>query len=300
MAGSFVDRCWDLSLKLDWNDLRVFLALERGASARAAAAQLGTSHSTVLRRLQALEDAFNAQLFDRTPEGFALTGPGERLLAKAQQIEAEVFEVQREITGSDIELEGAVKLTAPPAVLKYLLLPILAEFQETYPKIELEVASTDSFADLDRRDADLAIRFSHSPDEHLVGRRLPEFHDAIYVSNDADPNDPSLGWIGWPDQHRFHNRIASTPFSDRPVAWRLPGLELQAEAARQGRGIGLLPCIMGDQDPELRRVNADFTQPTLPAWLLQHPDLRRLERVRVFADFIFKEITRLRDKVSGR
>ncbi|SHG83628.1 LysR family transcriptional regulator [Marivita hallyeonensis] len=287
-------------MKLDWNDLRVFLALERGASARAAAAQLGTSHSTVLRRLQALEDALNAQLFDRTPEGFVLTGPGERLLVKAQQIEAEVFDVQREIAGSDIELEGPVKLTAPPAVLKYLLLPMLAEFQERYPGIDLEVASTDSFADLDRRDADLAIRFSNSPDEHLVGRRLPEFHDAIYVSKDADPSDLSLGWVGWPDRRRFQERIASTPYSDRPIAWQLPGLELQAEAVRQGRGIGLLPCIMGDQDQKMKRMDADFTQPTLPAWLLQHQDLRRLERVRVFADFIFRRITTLKDKVSGR
>ncbi len=287
-------------MKLDWNDLRVFLALERGATARAAAVQLGTSHSTVLRRLQALEDALNAQLFDRTPEGFALTGPGERLLAKAQQIEAEVFEVQREIIGSDVELEGPVKLTAPPAVLKYLLLPMLAEFQKTYPKIELEVASTDGFADLDRRDADLAIRFSKSPDEHLVGRRLPEFHDAIYVSKDADPSDPSLGWIGWPDGRKFQERVASTPFSGRPIVWQLPGLELQAEAVRQGQGIGLLPCIMGDRDPEMRRMDGDFTQPTLPAWLLQHPDLRRLERVRVFSDFIFKRVTTLKDEVSGR
>lgn len=276
-------------MALDWNDLKVFLALERGGSARTAAARLGTSHSTVLRRLQALEDALGAQVFDRTPDGLVLTGPGARLLVKAQQIEAEVFEVERDVLGADIRLQGPVRLTVPPPVAKYLLLPHLARFRRDYPEIDLEVVATYGYSDLGRRDADVAIRFAEAPDDHLVGRQLPRFRDAVYASPAYVEAHSEVGegsnavWIGWPDAQRFSKRISQTAFASHPVAWRLPGLELQAEAARQGLGMALLPCIMGDRDPSLTRVPGTATYDTLPAWLLTHPDLRRMERVRVFA-----------------
>lgn len=292
-------------MALDWNDLKVFLALERGGSARAAATRLGTSHSTVLRRLQTLEDALGAKVFDRTPDGLILTGPGARLLVKAQQIEAEVIEVERDVLGADIRLQGPIRLTLPPPVAKYLLLPHLARFRKDYPEIELEVIATYSYSDLGRRDADIAIRFSEAPDDHLVGRQLPQFRDAVFASHAyVDANcrmgaNVNAAWIGWPEVGRFANRISRTAFASHPIAWHLPGLELQAEAARQGLGMALLPCIMGDKDPSLTRVPGTDTYDTLPAWLLTHPDLRRMERVRVFARMIAKSVSDQRDFVSG-
>jgi DNA-binding transcriptional LysR family regulator len=292
-------------MALDWNDLKVFLALERGGSARAAATRLGTSHSTVLRRLQTLEDALGTKVFDRTPDGLILTGPGARLLVKAQQIEAEVFEVERDVLGADIRMQGPIRLTLPPPVAKYLLLPHLARFRKDYPEIELEVIATYGYSDLGRRDADIAIRFSGAPDDHLVGRQLPQFRDAVFASHAyVDANcrmeaNLNAAWIGWPEVARFADRIAPTAFASHPVAWRLPGLELQAEAARQGLGMALLPCIMGDKDPSLRRVPGTGTYDTLPAWLLTHPDLRRMERVRVFARMIAQSASADSDFVSG-
>lgn len=292
-------------MAFDWNDLKVFLALERGGSGRAAAAQLGTSHSTVLRRLNTLEDALGAKLFDRTPDGLVLTAPGARLLVKAQQIEAEVFEVARDVLGADIRLQGPIRLTVPPPVVRYLLLPHLARFRIDYPEIELEVVATYSYSDLGRRDADVAIRFSAAPDAHLVGRRLPPFRDAIYatpayIETHMRPEVPKgPAWIGWPDAARFKDRISGTSFAKYPVAWSLPGLELQAQAARQGLGMALLPCIMGDADPTLARVPDTGTYDTLPAWLLTHPDLRRMERVRVFAQMLAKAIAKEKAFVGG-
>lgn len=292
-------------MDLDWNDLRVFLALERGGSARAAAAQTGSSHSTVLRRLQALEEALGTRVFDRTPDGLVLTGPGARLLVKAQQIEADVLEVERDVRGADIRLQGPIRLTVPPPVAKYLLLPYLARFRDNYPDIHLEVVATYTFSDLDRRDADVAIRFSEAPDEHLVGRRLPRFCDAVYASrNYVEANFGSgagadAAWIGWPDARRFLDRVSGTAFGRHKIAWQLPSLELQAEAARQGHGMALLPCIMGDPDPALVRVPGSETYDTLPAWLLTHPDLRRLERVRVFAGIIANAVAEQSDRACG-
>jgi DNA-binding transcriptional LysR family regulator len=281
-----------LAMAVDWNDLKVFLALERGGTARAAAQRLKVGHSTVLRRLQMLERALGATLFDRTPEGLLLTTTGARLLAKAEQIEADMFDVERDVLGADVRLQGPIRLTVPPPVAKYLLLPYLAQFRRDYPDIDLEVIATYGYSDLGRRDADIAIRFSGSPDDNLVGRPLPQFRDAIFAAPDYAASRfsvsgfPDAAWVGWPDVAGFSRRIAQTVFADIPVTWRLPGLELQAAAAREGMGMALLPCIMGDRDPGLVRVPGSTTYDTLPAWLLFHPDLRRMERVRVFARMI--------------
>jgi len=292
-------------MALDWNDLKVFLALARGGSARTAAARLGTSHSTVLRRLQALENALGAGMFGRTPDGLVLTGPGARLLIKAQQIEAEAFEVERDVLGADIRLQGPIRLTVPPPVAKYLLLPHLARFRRDYPEIDLEVVATYDYSDLGRRDADVAIRFAEAPEDHLFGRRLPRFRDAVYASpayveeHFHAGESSGAAWIGWPDAQRFSHRIMPTGYGALQVAWRLPDLELQAEAARQGLGMALLPCIMGDRDPSLVRVPGTATYDTLPAWLLTHPDLRRMERVRVFARMLIAAVADESAFVSG-
>lgn len=292
-------------MAMDWNDLKVFLALERCGSARAAAAQLGTSHSTVLRRLHVLEQALRAQLFDRTPDGLAISPSGARLLVKAQQIEAEVFEVEREVLGADIRLQGPIRLTVPPPVMQYLLMPHLTQFRKDYPEIDLEIIATYRYSDLSRRDADVAIRFSEAPDDYLVGRRLPTFRDAIYAApsyvdqvNAADFKD-GPEWIGWSNAVKFTQRISKTIFATNPVCWHLPSLALQAEAARQGLGMALLPCIVGDRDPLLTRMPGTSTYDTLPAWLLTHPDLRRMERVRIFARLLSDFVSREKHFVSG-
>lgn len=294
-----------IPVQMDWNDLKVFLALERGGSARAASAQLGSSHSTVLRRLQVLEHALGVQLFDRTPEGLILTEPGIRLLHKAEQIEADVLEAERDVRGADIQLQGSIRLTAPPAVLQFVLMPYLAEFRSTYPAIDLDIVASNQFADLDRRDADVAIRFSADPGEHLVGRRLPAFRDAVYatpayVAAHFPAGSPTTAqWIGWVDKTRFAARISASGLKDQPVAWRLPGMALQAEAARQNHGMVLLPCIMGDADDQLVRVPGTATVSNLPAWMLTHPGLRRMERVRVFARMMTTRLEEERERLAG-
>lgn len=289
----------------DWNDLQVFLALEREGTARAAAARLKVSHSTVSRRLDALETRFGTKLFDRTPDGFLVTASGARILARAQQIEAEMLELERSVIGDDIRLQGEIRLTAPPPVVEFLLFPILKAFRDMYPLISIRVVSTYGYADLSRRDADIAIRFSEKPDDYLVGRRLPEFRDSIYATPEyiaahwRDGEAVTAAWVGWTNETGFASHAGKTPFSNAPVAWRLPSLHLQAEAACQGLGMASLPALMGDANPRLRRVPGAGLQSGRPAWLLTHPDLRRMERVRVFAKFLAEAIFERSDAIGG-
>lgn len=289
----------------DWNDLQIFLALEREGTARAAASRLKISHSTVSRRVDAMETRFGAKLFDRTPEGFVVNASGARILGRAQQIEAEMLELERSVIGDDVRLQGDIRLTAPPPVVEFLLLPILKAFREKYPLISIRVVSTYNYSDLSRRDADIAIRFSDAPDDYLVGRRLPEFRDSIYATpeyiaahwREAKPVDPA--WVGWMNEAAFSDHMKKTPFSKARVAWRMPSLHQQAAAAAHGFGMVSLPVLMGDANPKLERVPGAGLQSGRPAWLLTHPDLRRMERVRVFAKFLAEALVAQADAIGG-
>ena len=289
----------------DWNDLQVFLAIDRGRTAREAAERLNCSHSTVLRRLDAFEQRIGSRLFDRTPDGFQITDAGGLIRGRAQQIEAEMLELERMVGGNDVQLKGPIRLTVPPPVAQYLLLPMLVEFKERYPMIEIELVSTFAYTDLSRRDADIAIRFTNSPDEHLIGRKLPAFKDAIYASpayikrhfKKNKPADPR--WIGWSDTTFFKTRVKKTPFAKSAIDWTMPSMSLQVEAACQGMGIALLPAIVGERHKQLKRVPNSGTYSGRPAWIMRHPDLRRLERARVFTDFITEEILKYETLLSG-
>lgn len=282
-------------MTVNWNDLQYFLAVDRTGSVRKAAERLKCSHSTVSRRLEALEYRLKARLFDRTPEGFVLTDAGAAIVAKATQIEAEMLDLQRSISGTDVRLEGPIRLTLPPPIAEYLILPIVDRFCERHPAIEIEIVSTYAFSDLTRRDADIAIRFSQQPSDHLIGRRLPAFVESVFASPDyvgRIESEPSLtpSWIGWSDAAAFKRRIAHTSYARAPVKWIMPDLNLQTAAARKGLGIALLPCLIGDNDPQLKRIPGAPLSEGLPAWVLTHPDLRRMERVRIFSQFLVENI----------
>lgn len=295
-------------MNFDWNDLQFFLALEREGTARAAAIKLKTSHSTVMRRLQQLEDVFGSILFDRTPDGFVITQAGAKILDKAQLVEADIMQMTKDVAGSDIKLEGPIRLTVPPPLIEHMLLPCMNAFRLKYPQIDLEIVATYQVSDLDRRDADIAIRFSNQPDEHLVGRLLPNFKDSIYATHryvedhnfTSEPSNLAQPeWIGWPEKKSFARRIKPTPFADASITWELPTIGIQLEAAKQGLGIALLPCNIGDKSCDLVRVPKAEIYPTRAAWILMHPNVRKLERVRVFSRYLTNAILAEKDLIEG-
>ena len=160
---------------MDWNDLKVLLALSRQGSARAAAKYLGVSNSTVTRRLDELEESLHTRLFDRTPDGYRLTGAGEELLPMAEHVEELVSGAERKVTGEDQHLEGTIRVTMPNVGGMGFMMERIGEFASTYPGIELEFLPSFEMLDLSRREADIAIRgfpVGVRPPEQLVGRYL--------------------------------------------------------------------------------------------------------------------------------
>lgn len=289
----------------EWDDLRIFLAILRGRSVRSAAKQLNVSHSTVSRRLQAMEDQLGIKLFVRRPEGFVLTDIGEALVERAERVESEILSMEREVFGRDARLAGLVRISTPPLLAQDLLMPILAEITALYPQIELEVDATFEVADLRRRNADIAIRFQVQPDDSLVAHRLPDFANTIYATqNYVDTHsftggNPTAEWIALGGKGVLAHWRDDSPFSGCKVSHVISDMQAQQSAVKAGMGIAYLNCFAADTEPELVRLADPKVAHSLPTWALTHPDLVATERVRVCVRFLVEAIFEREDQIRG-
>lgn len=290
---------------MQWDDWRFFLALVRKGSVRAAAGHLGVSHSTVLHRIEGLERELGLALFERQPEGFAPTGAASELLQFALRIEAEMEGLERAVAGRDRTLSGVLRVTMADLLATRFLVPVLARFAAAYPGIELELLLTYEHLNLTRREADVALRLTHRPPEDLIGRRLCNCAKAVYAARhlvgkqDPAAPDTTLTWIGWQDLVPFPDWVKESPYPHLPVRHQLNNALLQVEGAKAGLGLALIPCFLGDAEPELARLPPGHPIPGYDVWLLTHRDLRRTARVRAFLDFLADALVPLRPVLMG-
>ncbi|MEP3275307.1 MAG: LysR family transcriptional regulator [Stappiaceae bacterium] len=299
---------WQMGEAMNWDDLKIFLALAREQSVRGAGALLKVSHSTVARRIEEFENSLGVRLFDRTPGGYVLTKAGEDIRTSAERMEEEAEALQRLVLGKDKALAGEIRLTLPDAIAVYLLMPDLARFTQQFPDVDLSVHMSYEVVDLSKREADVAIRFygvGKSPPEHLIGRKIGSSHDAVYAHADYLErtdfyNQPgNAHWVGWGDPERFPKWVLISRYPETPTRGNFESVILQALAARNGMGIAVLPCFIGDCISELTRVCEPTPEPTFDIWLLSHPDLRDTARLRVFRDFIAEAFRRHSAAFSG-
>ena len=289
---------------MDWDDIRVFLALIRTGTIRAAAERLKVSHSTVARRIDALEKRLSTRLFERMPTGYALTPVGEDMLRVAETVEDELHGLARRIEGHDNRLSGRLCVTMVDALATNLLMPHLAEFTERYPDIDLEVPVSYVAADLDRREADVALRFARNPPEHLVGRHLLTCATAAYASHDYlnghDLQNPaSARWIGFGAPDPYPKWVKKSAYPDIPAKGQFVSLLVQLAACQAGMGVAMLPCFLGEAAPSLRRLSPARPDPFFELWILTHSDMRANVRIRVFSEFIIAAVLSHRAVLEG-
>lgn len=289
---------------MEWDDYRIFLALIRTGTVRAAAQQLNTSHSTVARKIDAFETRFGAKLFVRSNAGYALTPAGEQLIEAAEAVETELLNVQRRVKGQDQKIAGDIRLTLPNALASQLLMPELAKFMEVYPEINLDIIATYESLDLSRQEADIALRFVQSPPENLIGRHLADvaftgYATRSYIENHdlEDPN--SASWIGFSKMKVFPNWRKLTGYPHLPVRGIFNSVYLMLAAAKCGLGAVVLPCYVGDPDPELVRLPKSPVKFMEQLWLLRHTDLRTTTRLQIFSEFITEAIARNEALIRG-
>jgi len=285
-------------------DLRTLLAIAREGSLAGAARRLRVNHSTVFRRLGAIEARLGARLFERQGGSYVTTAAGEDLLRTAERVEAEVEALERRLSGQDLRLTGSLRLTAPDDIVEVLVMPLLAEFRQRYPEITVELVVDNRMLNLTRREADIALRPTRHPPETLAGRRVAGLASAVYAATGSAADEAQAGdlrWVAW-EEGAGPPQAAQwlADHVDRhAVAYRSNSMLNQASAARAGLGRALLPCFLGDSIAGLRRVAGPLPELSTELWLLTHPDLQRTARIRALLDLLFDALYQRRAALEG-
>lgn len=278
-----------------WGDVRLFLELVRNGSARSAATRVGMSHSTVVRRVERLEQDLGVRLFDRDFTGYRPTSAGETLMKSALEAEDAFLTADRQLHGQDARLTGSIHITTSDILANYFLCSELTRFGDAYPDIEFEVSVSYDVFDLSRREADIALRFignGRSPPEDLVGRKVLRAASCYYATPDYlalhDLSNPetTARWIGWDDNEPYPWWVKNSPFPNVPVRGHINNGMLQAFSVQAGAGIASLPCFVGDKIPGVVRIPGCEPHPNYDIWMLSHPDLRDTARHRTFRKYL--------------
>jgi DNA-binding transcriptional LysR family regulator len=295
------------AMDADWDDLRVFLALSREGNLTKTARLLSVSHPTVGRRIKSLEGKLGARLFDRLPDRFVLTAAGEELLADARAMEQAAESIQRRSAGMVESAQGSVRLSASEDMTGFLVqqLPWL---ERQLPAIELELVASHMLANLSRREADLLIRVQVPELASLVARRLGRAAYGVYARRGSPlaATSPAAlsgsAWVSFDEEHSYMTgqRWLAELLGGAPVRVRVNNWLVLQAAVRVGAGLGLLPCYLGDADPDLQRVGPIVREVAADQWLLVHRDLRALPRVRAVMDALVALFHNQRAMLEGR
>ena len=285
---------------MDWDDLRFFLAVSERGSISGAAKLLNVNHSTVLRRLASLEKRLGSRLFDRLPDGYAMTAQGEELRNQLRGVSEQIETAQRSLGGRDLSLSGAIRITTTDTLMHGLLMPHLAEFRNLNPAMQMEIVISNTFLSLTRREADVAVRPSNIVPENLVGRRVGCLRSAIYASknylkkNAKKKQGAAHDWVA-PEEtlsHLTQTKWMREQIPEDRVVVRVDSLVGMVAAVRYGMGVGMLLCLLADEEAELVRLAEPADELDTDLWILTHPALKGVARIKAFTAFLYDRLSR--------
>lgn len=276
---------------MDWNALKSFLAIAEQGSLSTAATELGVNHSTMYRRLQGFEQELGGRLFERLNNRYVLTPMGDDLLVYARQASGLFDDIERSLVGKDVQPSGIVKITAPYNLATHYLPQALAELRIIYPDIEIELLSSNQMVNMNSRLADIALRVCDKPPEHLVGRKIATIPWGIFTSAAALPIAGKENEL-CTDQLAGHKLIGGAGLMKNvnvfswlekhyasQIGVRCDELTAMSYFAQAQQGLAFLPLDQAREGIEqVARLPITFNS---DLWVLVHPDLRKVERVRL-------------------
>ena len=278
---------------MDWNVIKIFTAVAHSRNLVAAATSLGMSHSTIYRRLNDFEEEVG-RLFERLNGNYELTELGENMLVRAQHITHSFEDIERDIVGMDTQLKGVVRITAPSSFSYHILPNYIAKFNEKYPDIHIELLVTNLELNMTNRHADIAIRVTSKPPEHLVGREVRRIKWGAYASQNYLDKFGQLKQIEDLEQHsligaagslRSHKVFLELDQSHSfAIQQRTDDLVAMSSMACSGLGIAILPDDLAQ--PGLERLFTYEQGNENQLWVLTHPDLRKVARIKEVMRFL--------------
>lgn len=287
---------------MNWDDMRLFLAVARTGSISGAAKQLAVQHSTVSRRIRKFEEQLGSRLLERKTGRYELTQAGENVKQAAARIEREVLGVDAALLGKDAQQVGPLKVAALNNMASSVLMPMFASFSKKRPQVELHIIVSNIDASLSQREADVAIRLTNTPTDTLIGNRIVTVASCIYGSRSYLEQLGEQGgeprWIGV-DCCGFHKTWTKQSCAGQSHNFYSDDTQLTNSAIREGMGVSILPCFMGDADPLLERYGNPDPAYNLGLWVLLHPDLKRTARVLAFRDHMTQAINEKKDLFEG-
>lgn len=290
----------------NWDDIQAFLAIARAGRLTVAAQQFGVDHSTLSRRVAALEKALGARLFDRRTVGFVLTPEGEHLLEDAEMMEGLALKMRARLDDKAVGLTGTVRIGTPEGFGTYFLAPRLARLTVTHPHLEIELVANPRLFSLSKREADIAITMARPAQGRVYAQKLVDYALGVYGSRRYLAATPPIRtredilerpWIGyvedliWTTELNYLPQIA-TNLSPRI---RISNVISQASALRGGIGLGVLPCFIAQTEPDLIRVLPDEIALSRTYWLVTHADTRDVARVKLISDFLHAQVAETDD-----
>ena len=288
-----------MNADLSWDEFRLVKAIADSRSLTGAAEALGLNHSTVFRRLAALEAAVGSHLFERSRSGYEPTAAGDEMIALATVMADSIVEFERRVAGRDFKPVGSLRVTTNELIAHHFLPAVMPRFRAQYPGVVLELILSSQVLNLSRRDADVAIRLTNDPPETLVGRRICAVRWCLYSTQNlmrsiGPERLESLPFIGYCESFGPPpvRRWVETHIRPGRIAAKVNSVYNMFHLAVHDYGVALLPCFIGDASPELMRVDQPLPDLDVGLWILTHSDLRRSARVRAFMDFASAELVK--------
>ncbi|NUU01010.1 LysR family transcriptional regulator [Herbaspirillum robiniae] len=285
----------------NWNDLQAFLTMARAGRLTVAAQRLGVDHSTLSRRIAALEAALGVPLFERRAVGFVLTPEGERLIGDAEAIETLALRMRATLDDGAASLTGTVRIGTPEGFGTYFLAPRIERLTGAHPGLEIELVANPRSFSLTKREADLAVSMARPAQGRVYAKKLVDYALGLYaapaylerkakIRKRADL--AGLHWIGYVEDLMWTPELDYLPQVSREISahLRVSNVITQMMALAGGAGIGVLPHFMARNEPGLVRVLPDEVRLTRSYWLVTHADTRDLARVERVTQFMREQL----------
>ena len=294
---------------MNWDDMRIFLALARSGTLAAAARAAGQDATTVARRIQRLEGALAITLFEHGPAGQSLTEGGHRLLAYAEAMEAGARAVQQQ-TEEGASLGGTIRVSASEGFGTGFIAPRLARFVERHPGVAVDLVASTGFLNPSRREADIAIMLARPRGGPLIAAKLTDYRLGVYA---AESYVAAAGEVGSIDELTRRRLVGYVPdliyapelrylaeVDERlEAAIRSSSITAQARLIASGAGCGILPCFLGATTPGLVRLLPREVSIDRSFWLVVHRDMRRVARIEAFIAWLREEVAAAQGALLG-